>query len=159
MARELPLRRFFISYSHMDEEFIEPVVQLLRATGAPLFRDRDEIRAGQKWRAELHKQLQQADVIVVFWSKHASTSVEVEAEWRRAVELGKDVIPVLLDGTPLNTVLSEYQYIDLGSIMRVGHPMDYILKELGELILYRLEGVTADQEQDWWRALRRRWGK
>lgn len=159
MARELPLRRFFISYSHIDEEFIEPVVQLLRATGAPLFRDRDEIRPGQKWRAELHKHLQQADVIVVFWSKHASTSVEVEAEWRRAVELGKDVIPVLLDGTPLNTVLSEYQYIDLGSILRVGHPMDYILKELGELILYRLEGVSADQEQDWWRALRRRWGK
>jgi hypothetical protein len=64
-----------------------------------------------------------------------------------------------LDGTPLNTVLSEYQYIDLGSILRVGHPMDYILKELGELILYRLEGVSADQEQDWWRALRRRWLK
>ena len=42
MARELPLRRFFISYSHIDEDFIEPVVQLLRATGAPLFRDQDE---------------------------------------------------------------------------------------------------------------------
>ena len=159
MARQLPLRKFFVSYSHRDEEFIEPVVQLLRATGAPLFRDRDEIRPGKKWRLELQKHLQQADVIVVFWSKHASVSVEVESEWRGAVELGKDVIPVILDQTPLNPMLREYQYIDLRSIMRVGHPMESILSELGELILYRLEGVSADDEEAWWRALRERWRK
>ena len=159
LTRELPLRRFFISYSHLDAEFIEPVVQLLRSTGAPLFRDRDQIRPGQKWRAELQTHLQQSDVVVVFWSKNANASVEVEKEWRLAVELGKEVIPVLLDGTPLNSVLSEYQYIDLGAIMRVGHPMHAILNELGELILYRLEGVGQEEERDWWNALRLKWRK
>ena len=43
--------------------------------------------------------------------------------------------------------------------MRVGHPMEYILSELGELILYRLEGVSADDEEAWWRVLRERWRK
>ena len=53
--------KFFVSYSHRDEEFIEPVVQLLRRYGCAAIPRPGQIRPGKKWRLELQKHLQQAE--------------------------------------------------------------------------------------------------
>ena len=153
------VRRFFVSYNHQDTAIVGPVVELLRSTGAPVFRDADRIPPGKKWRVVLEDSLQQSDAVVVFWSVRAKESVEVEAEWRRALELRKDIIPVLLDDTPLDNLLSDYQYIDFRSIIRVGHPWESILEELAQLILLRLQGISEADEDTWWKTLRHRWRK
>lgn len=152
-------RRLFVSYSRHDAAIVGPVVELLRSTGAPVFRDADRILPGKKWRVVLEDSLQQSDAIVLFWSVRAKESLEVEAEWHRALQLRKDIIPVLLDDTRLDDSLSEYQYIDFRSIIRVGHPWESILEELAQLILLRLEGISEADEDTWWKALRHRWRK
>jgi hypothetical protein len=155
----MAVRRFFVSYNHQDAAIVAPVVELLRSTGAPVFRDADRIPPGKKWRVVLENSLHQSDAVVVFWSVRAKESVEVGAEWRRALELRKDINPVLLDDTPLDNLLSEYHYIDFRSIIRVGHPWESILDELAQLIVLRLEGISEADEDTWWKALRYRWRK
>jgi TIR domain len=155
----MAVRRFFVSYSHEDAEIVSPVIRLLRSTGAPIFRDSDGISPGKRWRVVLDNSLRGSDVVIVFWSRRAKESAEVESEWRKALELKKDIIPVLLDETPVDVSLGEYQWIDFRSIIKLGHPWESILEELAQLILLRLEGIAPDDEEMWWRALRHRWSK
>jgi TIR domain len=91
----------FVSYSHTDASLVAPVVKLLRANKSLVFQDIDSIQPGKKWRSEIAKGLAESDLVVVFWCDHASRSDEVCEEWRTAIEQEKDVLPLLLDATPL----------------------------------------------------------
>jgi hypothetical protein len=84
----------------------------MRVTGGQVFRDEDSIPPATRWREVLASALTEADVVVVFWSCHSATSKEVSAEWKRAQELGKAVLPVLLDDTPMPHELTAFQYLD-----------------------------------------------
>ena len=102
--------RAFISYARLDADVVTPIVQIMRAVGADTFQDTDSIPAGKKWRPVIEESLDNADIVLVFWSKGSSQSVEVEKEWRRAIEAGKDILPVLLDYTFLEPIL-QYEEI------------------------------------------------
>lgn len=102
----------FVSYSRADKKIVEPMVKLIRATGQTVFMDIDRIPAGKRWRPIIDQSLDHADVVLVFWCQHANTSIPVQKEWRRALEIKKDIVPVLLDNTILPKELSEYQWID-----------------------------------------------
>ena len=53
-----------------------------------------------------------ATLFVLFWCEHSSESVEVKNEYAAALLAGKDVLPLLLDGTPLPMDLQRFQWID-----------------------------------------------
>jgi len=109
--------KVFISYSHRDTVLVEPVVSLLRATkGSPVFQDRDTIKPGTKWRGEIDKALETADLVLVFWCGHAQASPEVQREYSTAVNNQKNVVPLLIDSTPLPKELAEFQFIDFRKI-------------------------------------------
>src|SRR5688572_12843289 len=91
----------FVSYSHADASLVTPVVRLLRVNQSLVFQDADGIAPGTKWRDEIAKALSASNLVVVFWCQHAFRSNEVSSEWRAAIEQGKDVLPLLLDATPL----------------------------------------------------------
>lgn len=114
-------RNVFVSYSHADTHFVAPVVSLLRATRAVVFRDADTIRPGRKWRNEIDTALERADLVVVFWCAHSRASPEVAKEYELGLRLGKDMLPVLLDGSPLPEPLKEYQFIDFQQAGAAGH--------------------------------------
>jgi len=103
----------FVSYSRHDEPFIAAVVDLLRLTDTKVFRDRDSIRAGDKWRAAIQKAIQQSTECLIFWCAHSATSTEVGREVELALEFRKQLIPVLLDDSPLNGLLQDFQAIDM----------------------------------------------
>jgi len=107
----------FISYSRKDAALVECVVSLLRAIGANAFRDKDSIPAGVKWRPVLEDALDKATVILVFWCIHSESSVEVRAEFQRAIDGQKSLIPIILDDTPLVVDLSQFQGIDMRPII------------------------------------------
>ena len=102
----------FVSYSHADASLVAPVVKLLRVNNSFVFQDIDRIRPGKKWRSEIAKALNEAQLVVVFWCSHASQSIEVSNEWKAAIEQEKDVLPLLLDETPLPPELGDFQWID-----------------------------------------------
>ncbi len=111
----------FVSYSHADASLVAPIVRLLRSNKSLVFQDVDNIRPGKKWREEIAAALIAADQVYVFWCDHSLASVEVKNEWEIAISQKKDVIPVLLDATPLPMPLAEFQWIDFRDMVAERH--------------------------------------
>jgi hypothetical protein len=114
----------FVSYSHADSALVAPVVSLLRASQATVFRDADGIRPGKKWQDELDAAILDASIVVVFWCHHAQSSGEVLKEFTVAIAQGKDVLPILIDDTPLPSDLTQFQYIDFRDLLKKAHVID-----------------------------------
>jgi hypothetical protein len=113
--------RIFISYSHFDSGFVGPVVTLLRASDALIFRDADEIQPGKKWRKQIENAITNSRTVVVFWCCHSNISEEVKREYEAAIEQQKKVLPILMDNTPLPDDLTEYQHIDFRAVFAHVH--------------------------------------
>ena len=113
--------KVFVSYSHADVSLVAPVVQLLRVNKSLVFQDVDGIQPGKRWRNEIANALSQSHLVVVFWCDHARRSDEVSKEWNAAIEQDKDLLPVLLDATPLPTSLDEFQWIDFRGTVGANH--------------------------------------
>jgi hypothetical protein len=108
----------FVSYSRRDGDIVTPLVQMLRLSGTGVFRDIDHIRPGTKWRAVLIDAVDSCELVLLFWCHHSAESAEVRKEYTQALQGGKLLTPVLLDDTPLNSALSEYQAIDMRRLFR-----------------------------------------
>jgi hypothetical protein len=111
----------FVSYSHADALLVSPVVKLLRVNKSLVFQDIDGIRPGKKWQGEIAKALAESNLVVVFWCTHASKSNEVSKEWQAAIDQKKDLLPLLLDTTPLPPELAEFQWIDFRGTVGANH--------------------------------------
>ena len=111
----------FVSYSHADAPLVAPVVSLLRVNKSLVFQDTDRIPPGKRWRDEIAKALAESNLVVVFWCHHASRSNEVSTEWRAAIEQDKDLLPLLLDATPLPSELGNFQWIDFRGTVGANH--------------------------------------
>jgi len=111
----------FVSYSHADTSLVAPVVRLLRVNKSLVFQDIDSIQAGRRWRNEIAQALAESHLVVVFWCGHASRSDEVTKEWKAAIEQEKDLLPLLLDATPLPPELGEFQWIDFRGTVGANH--------------------------------------
>jgi hypothetical protein len=121
MDMPAPGTNVFVSYSHADERLVGPVVKLLRANRALVFLDADSIRAGKRWRGEIAQGLSEAAMVLVFWCTHSSLSEEVAKEWKAAIDQDKDLLPLLLDATPLPPELASFQWIDFREVVGPGH--------------------------------------
>jgi hypothetical protein len=106
-------QRFFVSYARDDARVVHQLVKLVTLSGALAFIDTDHIAPGDDWQQTIRFAVTSADAVVVFWSARARVSVWVRREWRLGLELGKRVIPVLMDSTTLPTELAHLQAIDL----------------------------------------------
>lgn len=104
-------RSVFISYSHQDGEAVRRDADLLRAGGVLVFIDVRDIAYGERWRDVLRESLLRCERVLVFWSAAARVSEWVDREWRFALELGKKIVPTLLDPTPLPTELAAFQVV------------------------------------------------
>src|SRR5512134_2952172 len=111
----------FVSYSKEDASLVAPVVRLLRVNTTYVFQDVDGIRPGKRWQEEIARGIAESNLVVVFWCKHAHQSVAVSEEWSAAIEQKKDLLPLLLDATPLPGVLREFQYIDFRGTVGENH--------------------------------------
>lgn len=94
----------FISHSSRDRRTAARVEATLGARRAWL--DRSDIRLGSLLGRELLAHIRKSRTLVLVWSKHAAASPWVQSEWISAVNLGKPVIPLVLDGTPLPQCLA-----------------------------------------------------
>ena len=113
--------QIFISYSHNDTNLVEPVVRLLRVTDDLVFLDTDSIKPGKIWRQQIEAAIQAAELVVVFWCSHSKASEWVEKEYLMAIQADKDVLPILLDATPVPDNLSAYQWIDFQAMAGTSH--------------------------------------
>ena len=102
----------FVSYSHADTDIVEPLVRMLRGLGSNIFRDIEQVELARRWQPEIAKAIASSRTCLVFWSSSAADSAHVAKEYKSALAGGKDVIPVLLDSTPLSSELNPLQGLD-----------------------------------------------
>jgi hypothetical protein len=124
----------FVSYSRADSELVSAIVSLLCASNdALVYCDADSIRTSGRWREELGAAISEASVVLLFWCHHSNTSYEVRKEFAAALEQGKDVLPLLLDGTPLPGKLADHRYIDFRAGVAGIHEVSPEREEPGEM--------------------------
>jgi hypothetical protein len=111
----------FVSYSRADVSLVSPVVKLLRVNKSLVFQDIDSIQPGKRWQGEIAKALTESHLVVVFWCDHASRSDEVSKEWKAAIDQNKELLPLLLDATPLPPELAAFQSIDFRATVGANH--------------------------------------
>jgi hypothetical protein len=115
--------KIFASYSRQDEAIVAPLVELIRISGTNVFRDEDNLKPGDRWVIEIASAIKRCQVVLVFWCIHSSASKAVASEYRRGVNLGKRIVPILLDNTAMAEEIGQYQGIDLRSFgPHVQHP-------------------------------------
>lgn len=114
-------RPVFVSYSRVDQALVGPLVQVLRTIGGRVFQDVESIPPGKLWRSVIKDSIDDASVVLVFWCEHSKRSQKVRREWVRGIRAQKDVVPALLDSTPLDARLAKYQGIDLRPLV-TSHP-------------------------------------
>lgn len=144
MKTKSPTTRIFISYSRKDATLVHYTVALIRALDVSAFRDVDSIKPGSLWENEIGKALRRSDKVFVFWSKNASESQAVRAEYQLADELGKIIIPIILDNTPVPDVLAKYQWID--KRIEINHKMENIATViLSDALLYKYGKILSTE--------------
>jgi hypothetical protein len=104
--------QLFVSYSHLDRGMVAPITKVLRIASDAVFRDEDNIEPGKLWADEIALAISSCDKFIIFWSIAASESEHVALEYRSAMNQKKDIVPILLDNTPLTASLKNYQWID-----------------------------------------------
>ena len=66
-----------------------------------------------KWHPTIFDSLKKCEIFIIIWCLHSSKSQWVDEEVQTAVGSVKQVIPVMIDRTPLPDFLAQYQGIDL----------------------------------------------
>ncbi len=86
-----------------------------------MFQDADSVRPGRQWRRQINEALEAASLVVLFWCLHSRDSEEVSNEYTSAIRANRDIVPLLLDDTPLPQPLHEYQWVDFRHLAGPAH--------------------------------------
>lgn len=106
------MNHIFISYSRKDRNVVAQFVESLRTNDFIVWQDVSGISAGDKWQQALLDAIEQAAVVIVFWTSHAFHSKAVNEEIDHALKHNKRIISVWLDSAvPLRNGLGEAQAV------------------------------------------------
>jgi hypothetical protein len=94
--------KLFISHSWANKTQAQRLVDELRSFGASPWVDTRDLMPGQSIQEVIDKAIPEHDAILLLWSNEAAASDGVEAEMQTAARLGKMVIPLKLDNTPIS---------------------------------------------------------
>lgn len=78
----------FISYASQDRSRVATIIQGMKKVRPDLdiFFDVENLRSGEKWADVLRKEIDDRDILYLFWSHFARESEWVDMEWRYALE-------------------------------------------------------------------------
>src|SRR4030095_6328032 len=85
----------FISYSRRDQEFVTRLASDLNAHVAGVWFDHSEIQIGEKWHDEIMEGIHDCKAFILVLSPDAIESKYVRDELNKALELGKEIFPVI----------------------------------------------------------------
>jgi hypothetical protein len=99
----------FISYSRNDEVYVTKLAEWLEGHGVSIWYDHD-IDYGTRWEAEIMNRLNDSTTIVAVMSKSARDSQWVIREIDLARQMGKKILPLLLESDGMIDQLSDLQW-------------------------------------------------
>ncbi len=107
--------KIFVSYARVDKPFCIRIIETLHAH--EVWYDQ-RIYAGQDWWKEIRRRLAWCEVFIYLLSPESVASRNCRRELAIAVQLKRDIIPVLIDSeTVLPEAISAWQYVDLSNAL------------------------------------------
>ena len=98
----------FVSYSRQfDSELVDRLAAALAVRGQDAWVDREDIFPSSRWRPEIEKAILEAHAFLFVISPGSVESEYCQAELGRAVDLGKRIVPLLGQDTPVGSVPPE----------------------------------------------------
>lgn len=121
--------RIFISHSWHDKEVVRRLEIELKTAGAEVWVDHSDVRIGDKITNRVENAFRWCNFVLLLWSKSASESEWVEAEWSAAFHSKKiKIIPCTIDDQPLPFLLRNIRSIEL---IDFKHGITTLLNDLG----------------------------
>jgi hypothetical protein len=122
----------FISYSRRDIDFVNRLSNDLQSAGVRIWRDVEQIQAGDNWEQAIKTSISNASVMLFVVSHHTVTSSWMEKEFVYFAARKLPVIPLLLDDAGIERMppaLAKFQWLDfrqdyqkaLGSLLSAIH--------------------------------------
>ncbi|CQD20979.1 WD40 repeat-containing protein [Mycobacterium lentiflavum] len=96
--------KVFISHSREDLDFVGPLETQLRDAGYSVFIDQNDIAGGEPWRSRLDAIIVNCDAVVFVLSPHSVKSKACADEIERTIQLGKRLVPLILEPVPKESV-------------------------------------------------------
>lgn len=131
----------FLSYSREDGRCAEALAHVLESAGHQVWWDR-HIASGREFTAEIEQALNEADVILVAWSKHSAKSPWVRDEAAIGRDSGR-MLPLVIDGSQPPLGFRQFQAFDLTGW--TGRDGDARTAALIAALEARLSGARAPQ--------------
>jgi HEAT repeat protein len=129
--RVTAMAHVFISYAHVDADFVALLKLELEKGGLVVWVDSDRLRAGEDWRQGIDDAIQAAFALIAVMSPEAYQSQYVTYEWAFALGIGVKVIPIMLRSTPLHPRLEAIQYLNFSG--RTERPWERLTEQLLEI--------------------------
>jgi hypothetical protein len=83
-----PVRSAFASYASEDRaRVLDRVASVRTSTGMDIFVDCLSLHPGDEWKRRLHSEIEERDLFLLFWSRHAVVSPWVEWEYKEALDI------------------------------------------------------------------------
>lgn len=103
----------FVSYSRHDFERVDGMVGKLENAGMKVWIDREDIKAGRTWRAQIVEAIDTCDAFVLMLSSHSAVSDNVRKEIDLAQDSGRTVFILRLDSVEKLPAEMRYQLVGL----------------------------------------------
>jgi DNA-binding response OmpR family regulator len=107
----------FISYASADRDRVEPIVDRLTEAGINVWMDRNDIRAGSHWAAEIVQSIRGCSALLVACSAAAFESRNVRQEIQVGGKYNRPYVPLILERVPfpdeVEYQLEGWQWIDV----------------------------------------------
>jgi len=152
--------KVFVSYSTKDIAIVSRIVLELDNISIYTFFAAIDLRPGMDLVEWVGKNIDNSTHILLFWSKNASSSYWVKHEWQTAfnekIKGKKIIIPVILDDTPLPSLLRNIIYIDgrrgidhVIEFLKMALLPDIEYKKLRRRILREITRYDDAKKQSW----------
>ncbi|MGA3246290.1 MAG: TIR domain-containing protein [Bacteroidota bacterium] len=110
----------FVSYAHEDKKIADRIREDLTRNKIAVWIDEGKLRAGHPLVLSIQEAIRKTAHFLLLWSKSASRSRWVNAEWIAAWHLEKNIIPCTLDKEPVPPFLLDMIWCSFGGAYAQG---------------------------------------
>lgn len=137
----------FVSYSRHDLEMVDSIVGKLEKARIRVWIDRDDIKAGKTWRAQIVQAIDTCDAFVLMLSSNSTVSDNVRKEIDLAQDSGRTVFIIKLDSVTKLPDEMRYQLVGLQYIDIQTLEVDDAVKQLIDALKEDLTTSKPDGER------------
>ena len=122
----------FISYARLDQDFVLQLAQALKDRGLLIWVDQWNIPPGADWDRAIDNAIRDCTRFLMVLSPAATASEyagEVRGELRRAMDLNKEILPVLYQSCEIPRQLLHIEYMDFSSGLKEAN-VDLLARKL-----------------------------